>query len=565
MYILGITGWPDLGHDAAAALIRNDEIVAAAEEERFIRTKHAYGKLPLNSARYCLRHAGIGLDDVDFVAVYWNLPYHYRLRGIDPPFDLASAARHLFPRTLFKYSKLPKIRFLDHHLCHAASSFRLSGFTESAVLVVDGAGEDVSTSIWYGDGNSIKLIRRFGIASSLGYFYKAATAHVGLRSDEPGKSMALAAYGTEPPRPCFFKLTKKGYSRDSHATIKLGLNGQLDEDQQLRDSWKRLIQSRFGPPNVGYNWFTTSRTSRQFVSSCEFMCAVQSTLERILVHLVKVAVKETDSRNLCMAGGVALNCAANRAVLNSRQVERLFIQPAANDAGCSLGAAMELRAQLGYVSKSTMNHAYLGPALGNEVEDTLDKMRIKSSVAGDPESLCAELIADGNIVGWFQGRMEFGPRALGNRSILADPRHMKTKQRLDLEIKFREPFRPYGATILDTWVNDYLVAPARSPFMLLNFEIIEGKRKEVPAIVHVDGTTRPQILDKGTNPKFWRLIEEFSSLTGVPMVLNTSLNVKREPIACGWKDALKAFLSSNMDFLIVGNRIIEKERQAQVS
>ena len=566
MYILGIAGWTDRGHDASAALLDSGKLIATAEEERFIRRKHSYDILPHNAIRFCLDEAKICIEDLDYVALYWDWPYHYKLRGIVKNLDKEKLIKELFPQNLFKYEKAPELKFINHHRSHAASVFRSSGFDESAILIVDGAGEDVSTSLWYGVGNEIMLLKKIDVPGSIGYFYEGVTHYVGLESNEPGKTMGLAPYGkasisTEE----LFELTKDGYrAKIPEGRIVLGLGGLSDEEEQLQKYWNNIFVKRLGSKNervYRYNRLLGRYASEAVMNQhcMDAAASAQKILEDLMLHLTKVIMEETSSRNLSIAGGVGLNCIANGKILQSGLVDDIFIQPAANDAGCSLGAALELYAELGYPSKFKMEHTYLGPKFSKEdIESELNRLKLEFEYHNDIESVTSELLNKNKIIGWFQGRMELGPRALGNRSILADPRDSQMKDKINKYVKFREWFRPFAPSILEEYSEDYLVGAYPSPFMLLAFDVPEDKRKEIPAVVHVDGTTRPQTVAENVNLRYWKLIDKFRECTGVPVVLNTSFNVKGEPIICTPYDAVRTFYTTGIDYLVLDNFLIKK-------
>ncbi len=564
MYVLGVAGWTDRGHDASATLVKDGKIVAAAEEERFTRRKHAFDVLPHNAIRFCLEEEGINIDDIGDVGMYWDLPAHYKIRGIRR--DFSKITEELFPRKLFDYSDPPEIVFLGHHLSHASSAFRASGFDRSAILVVDGAGEDASTTIWYGSGKSLDVVRRFGIPDSIGYFYEGITHYVGLEPSEPGKTMGLASYGkSSADIDRLFELTKYGYRlKVPEGRVVLGLNGISDEQAQLRDHWINEFTSMFGPGNEKIH--TYKRLSGGYrpdptMSEIYMRAAAsaQNALEKLMVHLTETAVRETGSKNLCIAGGIGLNCVANGKILRSGLIDNIFIQPAANDAGGSMGAALELSSRLGRTPNLELRHTYLGPEFSmDEIESELNRLKIPFEYHNNIEDDVAGLLAEGNVVGWFQGRMEWGPRALGSRSILADPRDPKMKDKINNYVKFREWFRPFAPSILEENAGEYLVDSRPSPFMLLSFDVYKEKRDEIPAVVHVDGTTRPQTVDRRTNPRYYKLISRFRELTGVPMVLNTSFNVRGEPIVLTPYDAIRTFYSTGMDYLAMGDFLIRK-------
>ncbi|MBI4018755.1 MAG: hypothetical protein HY364_00695 [Candidatus Aenigmarchaeota archaeon] len=566
MYILGIAGWNDRGHDASATLLKDGKIVAAVEEEKLIRKKYSYDTLPHNSIKYCLDVAGIGVNEIDHVAVYWDWPYHYKIRGMTDRLDESTLPEQIFPRTMFDYGKSPRISFIEHHLSHASSAFRVSGYDKSAIVVADGQGEDVSTSLWYGDGNQIKLVRKIGIPDSLGYFYEASTGFVGLEPNEPGKTMGLAAYGRRRMSLSdAFTTNGKSYrSNINRSGIVLGKDGVSDEETQIREQWVKLFSSRFGRANAPSFIYDqdAKKFARETIMTPVYMDAAasaQAIVEDMMLYLAKIAVEETGSKNLSLSGGVGLNCVANGKILRSGIVDDIFIQPAANDAGCSMGAALELYSRLGYNARTIIPNVYLGPAFSEEaIERELLSLKIPFKYQDDPEGMAAQLITNGKIVGWFQGGMEWGPRALGNRSILADPRNPDMKNRLNEAVKYREWYRPFGPSMLDEAAANYLEQPHSSPYMILGFDVRKDRAGDIPAVVHVDGTTRPQTVDKKSNPRYRKLIENVGEITGVPVVVNTSLNVKGEALVCSPRDALRTMYGSGMDYLFIGDFMIEK-------
>lgn len=562
MYILGISGWENRGHDASACLLKNDKLIAFIEEERLIRKKHSYDVLPHNSIAFCLQKAEISVEDIDYLAISWNFPYHYKIRKMDWNFDKNKLINIIFPKDIFNYNKSPKIKFINHHLSHASSAFRCSGLKNALILVIDGQGEEFSTTLWHGNRNKIKFQKGWGINNSLGYFYEAASDFIGLGSSEPGKLMGLAAYGDPTYFGNFFRKTKKGY--DSPLT-KINLK-YIDEEEIVNKKWKKFFNKKIGKENIKkfkfYNSLGSILKEPQFFNykMRNLAASAQNTIEDIIMHLVRLGIKETCSKNLCIAGGVGLNCVLNGKILRHKLVDKIYVQPAAHDAGCSLGAAMELYSSLGYKSKTNLKHVYYGLEFSNEtIKDFLKKYRLNFDYYDDISGISAELLAKDKLLGCFQGKMEFGPRALGNRSILANPSNPKMKNIINKKVKHREWFRPFAPTILDDKKKEYIENASYSPFMLFAFPIKKEKQKEVPSITHIDGTTRPQTLTKNLNPLFYSIIKNFESETSIPLLLNTSFNVRGEPIVCTPNDAIKTFYSSGLDYLIIGNYLVKKK------
>jgi len=428
-----------------------------------------------------------------------------------------------------------EIRYYEHHLAHAATSFYCSGFKKSSLLTIDGAGELNSTVMWEGGSDSIKKIREEGSNNSLGGFYEDVTYYLNLGWLGVGKTMGLAPYG------------KKSKDMAEKVGKHLDLSGQF-----FKRKIPALRSDILGfPPRKDTNILTRNYTNLAF--------AAQDALERAILKCVEYLVRQTNIKELGMSGGVALNCTTNSKIMESGLVNDMFIFPACNDGGVSVGSALECATQLGEKVDFKLEHIYYGPEFSNdEIESMLKRNKITYEKHGDIAGTVAELLAKGKIVGWFQGRMELGPRALGNRSILADPRKKETWSIVN-KVKGREPWRPLAPSILDEAKEEYFENAMESPFMLFTFEVREEKRKEVPAIVHVDGTTRPQTLKKEANELYYRCIKEFGNITGVPLVLNTSFNVAQGPIVCSPVDAIKTFYSSSLDCLALGSFLLRKD------
>lgn len=589
MNILGIIA-NDMGHPAAC-LLQDGKLVAFVEEERFIRVKQAPGYFPSRALRYCLDHAGIGLDEIDVIAYGWDADrYRWRvplflarsfLRQRLTPRSapktapapgrprlgsaVISGLRSLLafqPRTLrenivlglrnagFVDGRVPPIVFVRHHLAHAASAFYCSGFEEAAILVFDGHGEENTMSIFRGDGRNIELLEHLDIPHSLGWFYSAFTEFLGWSPNEgETKLMGLAPFGKPNAKieelvDSVLELTDDGYRVNADYLF----YGPRSYGKFFSDA----LVARLGPPRGPDDPITDHHR--------DIAWAVQNRLERAGIHLARRALRLADSRNLCLTGGVALNCKMNGEINKAGVAHELFVQPVSHDAGVSLGAAQVVAMQKGDDCRFLMDHIYWGPEYSDaEIEATLRANQVAYRKSEDVVEDAAALIAGEKIVGWFQGRMECGPRALGGRSILADPRVPGMKDRVNDRVKFREDWRPFALSILEEHFDEYVEKPIASPFMILAFEVVEAKRDSIQSAMHwIDHTTRPQTVSKSTHPLYWELIEAFRRRTGVAGLLNTSFNVKGEPIVCTPSDALRCFYGTGMDAFVIGNFIVEK-------
>ena len=555
-YILGLTGWFTRSHDASACIIKDGSILAMVEEERFTRKKHAYDKTPLFSTLWCLDQVGITLDDIETVAIGWDYKKLYQIAGINES-KLDNLYEIFFPKKYFSYAKKPKIELVSHHLAHAASTYYLSGNDKAAILIVDGQGEDVSTTFAIGNQGKIKIIQSFDIEHSLGYFYEAVSDFIGLGLDSAGKTMGLAPYG----QPLYeFKqidLTPGGYQ------VNLPLkprDSSLDQQRRVVEAWKKELSKQFGSENlVKYPFdllygFTRRELELKKIHK-DIAASAQRTLEQTLVHLAKALVKKTGVSNICMAGGVALNCSANTLIARLPEVSNLYIPPNTSDAGVSAGAALYVG---GKKANKALDTAYLGPTFNNnQIKSVLDKVKVKYKHTNSIGKDVAKLIFDGNIVSWFQGAEEIGPRALGNRSIVANPTKPGMSERVN-DAKNREHWRPLAPSILEEKTSLYLEESFPSPFMLHTFNVKPQYRDKIPGVVHLDNSTRPQTVSKLTNPKYHDMIHHFEKLSGYGLVLNTSFNGSREPIVCTPTDALLSFYGNSTDYLAIGDFIVTK-------
>lgn len=581
-------------HDAAAALLQDGAIIAAAEEERFTRKKHDYN-FPKNAIEFCLRIGKVRAEDLDFV-VFFEKPFLKFERILLSTMKDFPKTRRVFQESMITWltDKLwiknlikqkvgvpeNKILFSEHHLSHAASSFFCSPFEEAAILTVDGVGEWATATQGIGKGTEIKLLKEVRFPHSLGLLYSAFTAFLGFEVNEGEyKVMGMAPFGE--PR----------YAEDVWKLIRLEKDGSFQLDMRYfsfhystTHTFNGKFVDLFGPPRDSRANFFTSASgypsyfgerpdnyeslSRQNKHYADLAASIQVVTEDILLAIARQLQRETGLKRLCMAGGVALNSVANGRILKETPFEEIFIQPSAGDGGGAIGAALYgYHMVVGKPRNFIMKHAYLGEEYSNgEIGTFLRDNNIPHMGFDDDDKLMARVVdylQTGKVLGWFQGRFEWGPRALGNRSILADPRRPEMKDIVNTKIKFREPFRPFAPSVLADRAADFFELanpeehyPAR--YMLYVVDVNDDKRDRVPAITHVDGTARLQTVMKESAPRYYRLIERFGEATGVPVVLNTSFNLKGEPIVNTPAEAFSTFTRSGMDVLILGNHVIEK-------
>ncbi len=565
MFILGLT---TLG-DSAAALIEDGRIVAAAEEERFSRKKHHSG-FPYKAIEFCLDQAGIKLKDVAHVGHYWKpwILRHKAMQAVKSAFvsrDMfkARADRGLAQVSdsylgMFRHPKRLrehfgpsdfKFHFFEHHQTHAASAFFVSPFESAAVLTWDGTGEDTTTLFSRGRGNKLEVLRRIKLPHSLGQFYSAVTNYIGfdMFAGDEWKVMGLAAYG----KPKFYDFFReKVLTTNGHGDFRFNIE-VLDHHLAKHYKFPDAITRELGPGRQKGEELTEHHW--------DVACSAQKALEDTAIYLVKQIKEMTGEENLCMAGGVAFNSVMNGRIFHETPFKNYYVQPAAGDAGCSLGSALMVWHQvLGNKREVVMDHAYWGPGFTNtECQRVLDEAGLKFETLDDEILLpkLAKLIADGAIVGWFNGRMELGPRALGARSFLADPRRSDMREILNHKVKLREWFRPLAPSMHEENGAEVFGVEHHDPFMITVIEVAEEYKAKIPAVVHVDGTARPQMVSRKTNPRYWNLINEFKKLTGIPMLLNTSFNVQ-EPIVCTPHNAVNTFKNSNFDALVLENNLV---------
>ncbi|MGA8408807.1 MAG: carbamoyltransferase [Candidatus Acidiferrales bacterium] len=547
-------------HDSSACIARDGEVLFAVAEERLSRVKHD-ARFPALAIRACLDFAAVRAEQVDFLCQGWSRPRATFLHDLNcyvthkQPVDsraLLNSTRHFASmwhqrggenrfRQMFPDAKT-RFRFVDHHLAHAISAYAFSGFDDSAVLVLDGRGAWEATSLWRGRNGRLEHLWTIPWPNSLGLFYAQFTHYLGFTpySDE-WKVMGLAPYG-EPGISLrdFIVPDDNPYRVDTHRL--------LGKDSAPIAG----IESRLGPGRVSESDIDARHKNMAF--------AVQDMCEQAMITLARAAVAQTGCRSLCLAGGVALNSKANGKILASGLVDRIFVQPAASDDGVCLGAALApMLDDNGKFPSRKMRHAYLGTEFSDaEISKALETYKIRSTRVADPAAAAAEMLANGKILGWFQGRMEFGPRALGSRSILADPRDPEMNAKVNNAVKFREWWRPFAPSMLSEVAGEYLESATDSPFMVLTAQVRPEKRAVIPSVTHVDGSARPQTVERDVSPLYWRLIYEFGQRTGVPVVMNTSFNLRGEPIVCSPTDAIRTFFSSGMDALVIGSFVVEK-------
>ncbi len=599
MYILGISAFY---HDSAACILKDGEIVAAAQEERFTRKKHDPG-FPHHAIQYCIKEANIAATQIDNV-VFYEKPFLKFERLLETYLAFAPRGFTSFAKAmplwikdkLFQKAALNKelksaldenidwrerLLFSEHHLSHAASAFYPSPFDRAAVLTLDGVGEWTTTSIAVGSGSELKVLKEIHFPHSLGLLYSAFTYYTGFKVNSGEyKVMGLAPYG----EPRYSDLIKeKLITIASDGSFQLDMS-YFDYATGLTMTNKKFNSLFGGPPRKS----ETELTQREM----DLAASVQKVTEDIVINIAKVIAKETGEKNLCLAGGVALNCVANGILLREKVFDNIWIQPAAGDAGGALGAALSIwylhhkKERNSSSNRDSMKGAFLGPGFeDNEIESKLKSLGavyIKLSEEDLIEEVASALTAE-KAVGWMQGRMEFGPRALGARSIIADPRSPLMQKQLNLKVKYRESFRPFAPSVLRDDVNDWFEHDSDSPYMLFVADVQKDKhltmtsneeelfgidklnlpRSSVPAITHIDYSARIQTVHEDTNSKYHAVISKFKEKTGCPLVVNTSFNVRGEPIICSPEDAFKCFMGTELDVLAIGNCLLLKEDQNQ--
>ncbi len=584
-------------HDSAACLLVDGVPIAMSEEERFSRKKHD-DDFPQLAIDFVLKEGGIKATDLDGV-IFYEKPFIKLDRIIRSavatfpfaPLSFASSIKTLFVKKLWirhlisqrlKISQ-DKIFFSEHHFSHIASTYFCSPWEKAAILTIDGVGEWTTTSLAVGDKNKITVINEIHYPHSLGLLYSAFTAFLGFEVNEGEyKVMGMAPYGT----PRYTEKVERLIKTFSDGSFAMNLEYFAYHRSNKKSYSKKFVQlfgkprdpkSRFFTRTTGWpSYFGEKPTGESFDKLAteqeyyaDVAASVQAVLEKLVIGLVNNLYKITQTENLCLAGGVALNSVSNWKILQHTQFKRIFIQPAAGDAGGALGAALAYEL-IGSDKQRpfVMKHAYYGKSYTNdEVKSVLDDLKISYEYVPEENVLInrvAQALSDGKVIGWYQGRFEWGPRALGNRSILADPRRVEMKDIVNTKIKFREPYRPFAPSVLAERAGEFFELPDATEhyparYMLFVVPVREEKRSLVPAITHVDGSARPQTVFREESPRYYRLIERFGELTGVPLILDTSFNLKGEPIVTSPKNALKTFAKSGMDLLVLENYLITRQ------
>jgi carbamoyltransferase len=575
MYVLGINA---VFHDSAACLVKDGQLIAAVEEERFTHVKHGKRpipfstyELPFHAIDYCLKTANIHLSDVDHIAYSFDPSF---MLGADVPAlitlplkpDLQTSEKEFYhgwdslflahivnapgqlldgyPHHLQKRFQGTKANdfkwhYVEHHLAHAASAFLASPYEEASILTVDGRGEETTTSYYLGTGTKLEKMGEVRMPHSLGMLYEAVTSHLGfLHSSDEYKVMALASYG------------KPEYLEEFRSMIHVNQDGTYTIDQLN-------LEDRFGASRKRDEPFTDKHFN--------IAHSLQKVLEETVLRLVQWLYEKSPSENLCLAGGVALNCVMNAVLRDKGPFKNIWVQPAAGDAGTALGAALWIDTQERSSQERNfiMNHAYWGPDYRDEeIESFLKWTKVPYRRVDDVAKETAAILAQDKVIGWYQGRMEFGPRALGSRSILASPINASMQQRLN-EIKDREDFRPVAPVVLEEDAGDWFEKASFSPFMLFVYNVKEDKADRIPAVRHVDGTARIQTINREQHAAYYDLLSEFKKITGVPVLVNTSFNTRGEPIVCTPRDAIECFWTSPFDALIINSFVLEKQSTSE--
>ena len=596
-YILGISAFY---HDSAAALIIDGKIISAAQEERFSRKKHD-PRYPFNAVEFVLKNSKVKLSQIDYI-VFFEKPFLKFERLLETYLAFAPRGFKSFCMSMpiwlkeklfqkeFLFQKLKqhdenfdninKIYFSEHHYSHAASAFYPSPFKDAVILTLDGVGEWATTTVATGNGNEIKMLKEIHFPHSIGLLYSAFTYYTGFKVNSGEyKVMGLAPYG-EPKYQDIILKELVDLKDDGSFRLKMKYFNYATGLTMTNDKFANLFGQKVRNPKKDL--------LTQF--HMDIAASIQAVIEKIILKLTESLSKEFKSKNLCMAGGVALNCVANGKILKNSIFKNIWIQPAAGDAGGSLGAALAFwYKELGNkrnpnLNKDEMRGSYLGPSFeNNQVEKTLKSLNAIYEKQNDENliDLIANELKNEKTVGWFQGRMEFGPRALGARSIIADPRSDKMQKELNLKVKFRESFRPFAPSVLREDLNDWFELNCDSPYMLLvsdikkNLQIpmskndqklfgidkLNVKRSSIPAVTHVDYSARVQTVHKETNPRYYNLMKKFKEITYCPVLVNTSFNVRGEPIVCSIEDAFRCFMGTNLDILVCENFILYKKEQ----
>ena len=587
MITLGIY---NLGTDPSAAIIKDGHVIAYNEEERLLRYKHADGLFPSRAIEQVLKQCNLSIGEIDNIAIPWDcskyddgrIEQHYEeinaKYNITHPNDIAYEKKKInqFKSSAFEKNvqkklkqqfgnvKLHDIHFVNHHFSHACTAFLTSGIDKSLILTIDGSGEEITVAIWEGNGNKINLLKEVKTPISLGWFYSAFTEYIGFHAyGDEWQVMGMASYGS--------KTEDYLHAKEKFAEIIwYDGNGGIEGNPHLislgEKSFSDFCSDSFAS-HLGKPHRTSSDELEQWHK--DYALAAQNHLEEIIFDLVKFWVTKTDINSLCLAGGVAMNVKMNGNLFESDFLDKVYVYPVAADAGTSIGAGMALQYNLNQLPENqSISNVYLGNSYSDsEIEEIIQKCKLSYTKPINLESEIAKYLESGNIIGWFQSGMEAGQRALGARSILADPRKTELRDKVNSVIKYRQPWRPFCPSMLEESVHKYFVQSAKIKacldfpifdFMTLTLTANDLAKKEVPAIVHEDKTSRIQLVRPNANPRYYNLIKEFQKLTNVGVLLNTSFNIKGEPIVCSPTDAIRTFFATGLDILVLGNCVIKK-------
>ena len=598
MNIIGLSAYY---HDSAACLIKDGDIISAAQEERFSRKKHDSG-FPINAINFCIKQGKLELKDIDYI-VFYDKPFLKFERLLETYLAYAPKGFKSFSTSLpiwlkdklFQKNVIAnelkenfgdtvnwneKLLFSEHHLSHAASAFFPSPFRNAAILTMDGVGEWSTTSLAIGTENNLEVHKEIHFPHSLGLLYSAFTFYTGFKVNSGEyKVMGLAPYG-EPRYINQIKDNLIDIKEDGSFNLNMGYFNYCTGLTMTNNRFHELFN---GPPRKSESLITKKEM--------DLAASIQAVTEEVVIKLAKGIKKTTKLKNLCLAGGVALNCVANGKLLNEKIFDKIWIQPACGDAGGAIGAALNihylmLKKPRIITTQDSMQGSFLGPDFTQkDIENRLDEAGAKYKKVTDKDliEIAANFLSQGKVIGWHQGKMEFGPRSLGGRSILADPRSSLIQKQLNLKIKYRESFRPFAPSILSEEVSNWFELETESPYMLMVANIKKNKRipinkkdstlvgidklkvyrSKIPAVTHVDFSARIQTVHKKTNPKYHQLITKFKEITGCPILVNTSFNVRGEPVVCSPEDAFNCFMGTGIEVLIIGNCILEKKEQGQ--
>jgi carbamoyltransferase len=545
MFVIGISSGIKAGHhDGGAVLMEGGRLIAASEEERFTLAKHARGQLPRGAIQFCLDYAGIRIEDVGYIC--------------SPLKTYPNYATRLEEYFRFQFGHSPKIELYDHHLCHAASTFYPSGFDEATVLCLDFSGDSHSGLVAKGANGRLQVTRQFPRNQSLGFYYGMITQYLGYQmTHDEYKVMGLASYGTARFGEEFdsiLKVVGDGYelsteldrrARDAHIFT-------TDFSTRQERIFTERLEEILGPRRL-----RNSPIEQKYI---DVAATAQRRLEEVAVNIAKAAVASAGSKNICIAGGVGLNVKMNMEILDAIPGGKLFVPPVPHDAGVCYGAAILKMVELGYPIEP-LRHAYYGPEYSaDQIRKTLSQIGARYTETDDPVRVASEDLLAGKAVGWFQGRMEYGPRALGNRSILADPRNVAIKDRINATIKYREQYRPFCPSVIVETQNDFFQNAFVAPFMAVNCRATELGKQKIPGVVHIDGTSRIQSVERSVNPLYHDLISRFARQSGVGVLVNTSLNINEQPLVNSPLEAIHTYFCSGLDSLLLGNFYLSKQQ-----